>query len=301
MITANNILELVSEDGGSFRCNSLDDAYSFCLKLARSHYENFPVASFFLPKEKIPYIASVYAFSRIADDIADELVELTIEERHKLLEKYRLLLENCDTENYTNPIFYALSNTIKSNNLPKLPFHKLLTAFQMDLNFKQAENFEDLLYYCEHSANPVGELVLRIFNNYTEKTAPLSDNICTGLQLINFWQDLSIDLQKGRNYIPKKLLIKYEMDRKILQNEKNSLKLYNTFEELFHFTESIFTKGKELIYLISDKGLKFEIKFTYNAGYSILQKLKRMNVKLLETRPKLNKLKFSWLALKSIF
>ncbi len=290
IIRNNDLHELITKSGGKFNVDSLDEAYKFCEKIAKSHYENFPVGSILIPKKIRKYVYSIYAFSRIADDIADE-INANIDYKIQCLNDYQKLLNDFSILNSGkgNPLILAVQNTIKKFNIPANTLEKLITAFKMDVNFKNPSNFEDLLNYCEYSANPVGELILRLFQEWTEENQLYSDKICSSLQLINFWQDLSVDLKKKRIYIPDNLLKKYEItfynDKLIYDNKNLSLCL----NELFEFTEKLMVEASILVNHIKNYRLKYEIKLTMNMALIVLRKSKKLNIRLLEVRPKLNK------------
>lgn len=179
-----------------------DEAQAQCDRLARAHYENFPVASIALPRRLRQPIAAIYAFARTADDIADEgdadpatrlaLLDAYGEELHKLERGDRVDL----------PLFVALDQAIDDHRLPFAPFHDLLAAFRQDVTKTRYIDFDDVLAYCRLSANPVGRLLLRLYAADTPMHIAWSDRICTALQLINFLQDIEVDLAKGRVYLP---------------------------------------------------------------------------------------------------
>jgi squalene synthase HpnC len=182
---------------------AVTDAYAFCLRMARSHYENFPVASRLLPAALQQPIAVVYAFARTADDFADE-GNRTDEERLRLLASYTEKLQDIEQGRQPNdPVFIAVADIIQRYHLPIKLFHDLVTAFSMDVTTKRYQNFEQLLYYCQHSANPVGRLLLHITGYDDDASLTYSDHICSALQLINFLQDIQQDYhESGRIYIP---------------------------------------------------------------------------------------------------
>jgi squalene synthase HpnC len=179
------------------------DAYAFCLRMARDHYENFPVASRLLPAALQQPIAVVYAFARTADDFADE-GDRTDDERLQLLGSYTEKLKAIEQgKTLREPLFIAAADIIRHYQLPISLFHDLITAFSMDVTTKRYQNFEQLLYYCRHSANPVGRLLLHITGHDDEANLAYSDDICSALQLINFLQDIQQDYhESGRIYIP---------------------------------------------------------------------------------------------------
>lgn len=287
------LFELTEESGGRFACPR-DEAYNFCRRLALSHYENFPVGSVLLPQAQRPYIFAVYAFARIADDIADELTDIDESIRIEALNKMASLIDS--TSFYSiekgNPVFLALHRTMKKLSLPSEPFLKLLEAFRRDINFKKPETWDDVLDYCRHSANPVGELLLRIFGRYNARTATLSDKICTALQLVNFWQDLSVDLPGGRCYIPEEVLKLNGMTEENLHEEKKSGKLRVSLDVLYDYSRRLFEDGSELIRLLKPLRLRLEIAATIEGGKEILKKTESLGTKIIEQRPELGKADF---------
>lgn len=280
---------------------SLEEAFAFTQSIATTHYENFPVGSLLIPKKQRQHIFNVYAFARIADDIADEPEIGVKKERLSMLESLENLLY---IKNNHNPLSIALQHTIDYFNLPKLPFQKLIRAFKMDIAFEQPNSYEDLLYYCEHSANPVGELVLRIFGQYNEQRAILSDKICTALQLANFWQDLSIDVPRGRVYLPNEVLKKHSVMPDFYKRDnlkKNLPNLMLCLGELYKLTYSLFSDGRLLIKYLEPQRLKYEIKITLMGGETILKKSVKLKENIFTIRPKLDKKDFVRLILKSFF
>lgn len=280
MFKLDEILELQELHPHTLSVKNEIDAFKYCRKVALGHYENFPVGSIFLPKKVRKHIFSIYSFSRIADDIADESYQLSPEERINLLDKFLSNLKNVvkNEISTSNPIFLSLSKTITEKKLPFEPFKKLITAFKMDVYFTEPKNTNDLMEYCSYSANPVGELILRLFNEYNEENAKKSDSITSALQLINFWQDLSIDIKNGRRYIPE------------------GLKLI----ELFDFTDKLLNFGKNLPNSIKNSRLRFELKLIINAGLKINENNKKMHQLLFEKRPVLRKIDYIWIIYNSL-
>ncbi|MBK6418434.1 MAG: squalene/phytoene synthase family protein [Ignavibacteria bacterium] len=183
---------------------SVDEAYAHCANVARRHDENFPVASVLVPLRMRKHLFAIYAFSRLADDIADEPWTTDTSARIAALnELEHELVGSSDISE--DPVFVALHQTIKEVRLPLAPFQRLLTAFKSDVNFVTPTTWEDVLAYCSNSADPVGELFLRLDHNGREPSAEAiacSNAICTALQITNFLQDLGTDLQRGRSYLP---------------------------------------------------------------------------------------------------
>ncbi|HUE73200.1 MAG TPA: squalene synthase HpnC [Pirellulaceae bacterium] len=181
----------------------LEEAQRYCYQLARNHYENFTVVSWLLPKELGPHFCSLYAWCRWADDLADEMGDTN--RSLKLLAWWESQLNQLYTTGQaTHPVYVALRETIEKFDLPQRCFLDLMVAFRQDQWQTRYETHEDLIKYCQHSANPVGRLVLHLGGCHRADTARLSDSICTGLQLANFWQDVRRDYERGRIYIPKK-------------------------------------------------------------------------------------------------
>lgn len=293
------IKDLCKPDGGRFKVNSESQAFDFCKIFANSHYENFPVGSILVPKKHRKHFFSVYTYSRVADDISDEPFDITKDERIELLEKFYSMIEN---EPQGNPLFWALKTTNKDRNIPNLPYRKLIDAFIMDSNFKQAKDWGDILHYCKHSANPVGELVLRIYGEYNDATIKYSDAICTGLQLVNFWQDISRDKKIGRFYIPKNLLQKYNLNNNIFfdKDYKYNELLESCLIKIYDYTQEFFIFGKNLVNQIKSIRLRKEISFTIAGGLKVLEKTKSLGTEIIEKRPKLSKKDFLFLMLSSI-
>jgi len=268
----------------------VERSYQFCKTIAKNHYENFPVGSFLIPRGYRRFFYSIYTFARLADDIADSNnYSIDSNRRHSLLNKLESNISVLlTTERINNPVFLALKDTIERKELPLEPFLKLLTAFKMDVSFAQPENWNDLEKYCNFSANPVGELVLRLFGEYNQMNIEFSNRICTGLQLANFWQDLSIDIPLGRIYIPKDVLKRFGLDfaTPISSREKDKLEL--CFEYLIHRTREYLLDGWKLVLFLRNKRLRFEINAIVNGGVRILAKEKRLGSRLIRRRPRLN-------------
>jgi hydroxysqualene synthase len=264
---------------------SLDEAFAYCEMITTSHYENFPVASLFLPQEKRPYIQAIYAFSRTADDFADEL-SLSPEERLVRLQHWDDSLSRCFEGDAEHPVFIALRETVKRQNIPIEPLRDLLTAFKRDVSQTRYETFEDLLSYCKCSANPVGRIVLMIFNHRDEKLFNLSDAICTALQLTNFWQDIAVDLKKNRLYLPLEDMRRFGYSE---EKWKNGV-VDDTFRQLMGFeterTRDMFYSGAELPAMVG-KDLQIELRLVWMGGMTILKLLKRSGYEIVHRRPSL--------------
>ncbi|MCX7879060.1 MAG: squalene/phytoene synthase family protein [Ignavibacteria bacterium] len=285
-----------------FENYNLDKAYNFCGTIAKKHYENFPIASFFLPKVERRFLYSVYSFARLADDIADETnLIFSNQSKLELLNNLRENLLGIEVaNNINNPIFLALKDTIEKKNIPKEPFLKLIHAFELDVMFVQPERFTDLEEYCKYSANPIGELVLHIFGEFDDRKLQFSNLICTGLQLANFWQDLSIDIPRGRIYIPLEFIENFRFTNDDLINYREKEKIEVCIQELLKLTKKYFINGWQLILFLSNRLLRFQINATIAGGLAILRKAHNLGHKLRIRRPRLNIFDFFYIFLNSI-
>lgn len=284
------IEEFLKLDSQFFKNTEFTNAYKYCEKIAKKHYENFPVASWLLPKEDRRFLHSIYAFSRLADDIADSPhLSMTQSERLNALDKLEKNISILkETSFVNNPIFLALKDTIEKKELPLEPFFRLLTAFKMDVNFVQPQDWNDLEKYCSFSANPVGELVLRVFGEYNNRTIKFSNLICTGLQLVNFWQDLSIDLKLGRCYLPRTFIEKHNIEALNHLNHNQKEKVNLILREILQKTNEYLLDGWKLIWHIEKRRLRYEVNAIIIGGLRILRKEFKLEHNLLRKRPRLN-------------
>ena len=226
---------------------NLENAYQSCEALARSHYENFPVASRFLAKKLRRPIAVIYAFARSADDIADE-GNFSPEERLVLLDNYWQALEQIQNKNMvSDPLFLALQDTIQTHQLPIGLFFDLLKAFKQDVEKKDYANEQEILEYCQYSANPVGRLLLHLTHQDTQNNLLASDNICTALQLINFLQDLQSDNQlRKRCYLPQDQMQALLVTNQDLQNAKINPQINQLIKNQWVLANDLIQKGAAL-------------------------------------------------------
>ncbi|MBX7157291.1 MAG: squalene synthase HpnC [Verrucomicrobiae bacterium] len=268
---------------------TLEEAYLQCSRQAQDHYENFPVGSRLLPQPQRKYIHAVYAFARTADDFADETVQtLTVPERIELLERWENHLDLALEGKNQESIFIALREAIEKCQLPIQLFRDLISAFKQDIVKTRYTNFDEVLDYCRRSANPVGRLVLHVFNYRDETLHQLSDKICTGLQLANFWQDVSVDLLKDRIYLPKNDMDTFQIDETQLKNNADTPQFRNLLKFQVDRTWQIFNEGKRLPEYLT-RGLRFEIRLTWLGGTEILRKIEKINYYTLHQRPTLSK------------
>jgi phytoene synthase len=265
----------------------------------KNHYENFPVASFLIPKYYRKDIAIVYWFARTADDIADE-GDFKSEERLDLLNNFELDFKNSLQGISDNFYFQVLSKTIKDNGLSEINFYNLISAFRQDLVKKRYVNYSEVLDYCTRSANPVGRILLELFEVDSEEAIRCSDNICTALQLTNFFQDTSIDLNKGRIYYPVDELKIFSVTEKMFELKEKNPNIKALIKHNVDRTQILFDEGKNLLKYLSGR-FKFEIKWTILGGEKILNMIRKNDYDVFSKRPKLNKFNFITLFIKSVF
>jgi squalene synthase HpnC len=267
------------------------DAYRACLRLARQHYENFPVASRLLPRASRPHVAAVYAFARTADDIADEGDQPDADRLAKLEEWQWRLHEAVDgrvpqDDSAAAAIFVALTDTMRRFDLEAQMFEDLLSAFAQDVIVKRYETWTDLLDYCRRSANPVGRLVLRICGYRDAALDGQSDAICTALQLTNFWQDLAVDWRKGRVYVPQELLREAHADEASLAAGEWPGAWQSALREAAGRTRERFTDGRPQLQVVRGR-LRHELRATWLGGMRVLDKLERQDYDVFRRRPAL--------------
>jgi squalene synthase HpnC len=265
---------------------SLTDAQEYCHRLARSHYENFSVATWFLPERLRQHFYNVYAYCRISDDLGDEVGEP--EASLQLLDAWETELNACYAGHPKHPVFVALAESVRALDIPRQPFADLLTAFRQDQTVTRYPTFQDLLGYCHHSANPVGRLVLYVCGYRDPERQALSDFTCTALQLANFWQDVSVDYAKGRIYLPLEDLQRYKVSEEDLASARNT----PAFCELMRFeverARDWFRQGLPLAQKL-DRELAIDIELFSRGGQEILNAIERQGFAVLGKRPSISK------------
>jgi squalene synthase HpnC len=278
--------------------DTLDNAYQACMQLARQHYENFPTASRLLAKEHRRATAAIYAFARSADDIADE-GDMTPAARHAQLDVFAMNLSQIQIgATPRQPLFIALADTIQRYQLPITPFEKLLQAFRSDIDTQRYATFSDLAAYCAHSANPVGELVLRLHNAWDHESGMYSDRVCTALQLINFIQDLESDYhQRRRLYIPLDEMQTFGVDETAFEQHEHSSNVSNLIQFQLERASEMLSAGQPLL-ARSHGRLRLMLKLTLFSAVRILNKLQaRTDV---FARPTLHAGDFALIAVRSL-
>ena len=265
--------------------STLAAAYARCEAIARGHYENFTVASWFLPRDKRPHFYALYAYCRGVDDLGDEASG----DRLALLDRWQRDLEGCyRDEPPDDPIFLALRETIRRFDIPREPFRRLIEANRRDQRVAEYPTYADLLEYCSYSANPVGHLVLYLFGYRDAERQALADHTCTALQLANFWQDVAVDWGKGRLYLPVE-----DLDRFGYRREDLARGVVNdAFRRLMAFeidrTRALFAAGAALVDCVGPD-LRLDLRLFSLGGLAILDAIERRQYNVLTHRPTLTK------------
>ena len=266
----------------------LERAYAHCERITRAHYENFPVASRFMPRSRRHHLWAVYAFARTADDFADEPEH----EGHRLerLREWGERLDRCvgPEVDVDDRIFLALGDTIRRCELSTEPFHRLLEAFRLDVERSRHEDWDALLYYCARSADPVGRIVLGVFGYHDPELLALSDAICSGLQLANFWQDVAIDLQKDRIYLPAEARRRHGVEEEALREGTADPAFRALMAEMIDRTRLLFQRGRPLPSSVG-RDLSFHLKLVWLGGSAILDRIEATGYDVFRQRPKLRR------------
>jgi len=262
------------------------EAQEYCRRLARSHYENFSVATWFLPHRLRQDFFNVYAYCRISDDLGDEVGDANAS--LQLLDQWEAELDACYAGSPRHPVFVALADTVRKCEIPKQTFVDLLTAFRQDQRVSRYPTFEDVVRYCRYSANPVGHLVLYVCGYRDAERQALSDFTCTALQLANFCQDVSVDFAKGRIYLPLEDLRRYGVTEDDIAARRNT----SAFCELMRFeverARDWFRRGVPLIEKV-DRELAVDIELFSRGGQEILNAIEAQGYNVLGSRPSISK------------
>jgi squalene synthase HpnC len=259
-----------------------DEAFAICEARVRAHYENFPVGRF-VPKEKRPYVHALYAFARAADDFADEPMYEGM--RREKLDQWEARLHGASAGRAEDPIFIALAETVRRLDIPKGLLLDLLSAVRQDTEKRRYETWDELLDYCRRSANPVGRLVLLIFGYRDPGLELLSDHICTALQLANHWQDLAIDLARGRIYAPRELRDLHGVKEWDLNAARVGPEFTALMQDLVARTRESFRAGRPLCDRVG-RDLRFEMRLTWLGGWTILDAVERAGYDVFRRRPR---------------
>jgi squalene synthase HpnC len=262
--------------------------------MTNAHYENFPVASPLLPAELRAPVRVIYAFARSADDLADE-GDASPEERIAALNEYERELDHIDAGRTTNSqLFQQLALTLKDHHLNTQLLRDLLSAFRQDVVKTRYANFDELMDYCSRSANPVGRIMLALSDQYSPDLLEQSDAICSALQLINFWQDVAIDSEKSRIYIPQEDLAKFNVSEQAIAEGKADHRWRALMQFQVTRARSLMIKGAPLATHVGGR-LGWELRFIVHGGLRILEKIEAVNYDVFHRRPTLKK--YDWLLL----
>jgi phytoene synthase len=279
---------------------TLDASYAFCERIARTHYENFPVASRLLPSRMRPHVAAIYAFARVADDIADE-GNAVVAVRNARLDEWIARLHGATSSASAHsgastltpemaaqapPIFEALANTVRVCELPVSLLEDLVSAFRQDVTVTRYASWEALFDYCRRSANPVGRLVLRVGGWRDTELDAASDAVCTALQLTNFWQDLAIDWSRGRLYVPAVAHETARAELAALDRGEWTVEWQQALASCAGRTRELFDRGRAVCDGVTGR-LRFELRATWLGGVRVLDRLEASRFDVFRARPSL--------------
>jgi squalene synthase HpnC len=265
---------------------TLEEARAYCQRLAETHYENFHVASWFLPKRLRPHFHSIYAYCRISDDLGDEVGNR--EQSLALLDLWGQELDACYRGEAQHPVFVALADTIRICDIPKEPFADLLVAFRQDQMVTRFESMDDVLAYCRYSANPVGRLVLYACGYRDAERFALSDHTCSALQLANFWQDVSVDYEKDRIYFPLVDMRRFGVEEAIIASRNFTPQFRDLMRYEVDYTRQMFAAGMPLIGKV-DRELALDLDLFSRGGLEILNAIEQQDYNVLRARPSISK------------
>jgi squalene synthase HpnC len=264
-----------------------DQARDYTRWLATHHYENFHVASLLLPKRLHQDFFNVYSFCRWADDLGDEIGDTA--ESLRLLAWWRSELHAMCAGQARHPVFVALAGTVREFSLPIQLFDDLIRAFEQDQTVARYQNFEELFRYCRYSANPVGRLVLGLCGYRDAERQALSDATCTALQLANFWQDVIVDLEKDRVYLPLDVLKAHGYPLEALFARQFDPRFRAAMQEAVDVTRELFLRGLPLADSV-DRRLAIDLELFSRGGLKVLEKIERQDCDVLRSRPAISKL-----------
>jgi squalene synthase HpnC len=277
----------IADPGLLKRSWTLDESLAYTRWLATHHYENFHVVSFLLPKRLHQDFYNVYAFCRWADDLADEIADT--QESLRLLSWWRTELQAMYAGHPSHPVFVALKGTAARHYLLQETFDDLIKAFEQDQTVTRYRNFDELFQYCRYSANPVGRLVLGLCGYRDAARQQLSDATCTALQLANFWQDVIVDLEKDRVYLPLDVLSKHGYPVEALFERRFDDRFRAAMKESIAVARELFLQGLPLAGQV-DRRLSIDLELFSRGGLKILEKIEQQDYNVLRARPSISKL-----------
>jgi squalene synthase HpnC len=273
------------------------EAEAYTRWLATHHYENFQVVSFLLPKRLHQDFYNVYAYCRWADDLGDEMGAPV--ESLRLLAWWREQLDAMYAGQAAHPVFVALRGTVERHSIPQEPFADLIRAFEQDQTVTRYAAWEDVYAYCRYSANPVGRLVLYLCGYSDAERQQLSDATCTALQLANFWQDVAVDLEKDRVYIPLEVLARHGYTIEDLYARRMTPAFSEVMREIVARSRELFAEGLPLSSMV-DRRLALDIDLFSRGGMRVLDKIAEQDYDVLSRRPVISKAERVWLLLGSL-
>lgn len=277
---------------------TLDEARAWCKHLAETHYENFHVASWFLPKKLRPHFHAIYAYCRVSDDLGDETGNR--EQSLALLDQWNEELDACYEGKATHPVFVALAETIRTCSIPKEPFADLLIAFKQDQIATRFRTMEEVLAYCHYSANPVGRLVLYVCDYTDSERFRLSDMTCSALQLANFWQDVASDYQqRDRIYLPQDAMTRFGVTEDTIAAGHPTPEFRALLKDQVSYARSLFEAGLPLIGMV-DSELALDLDLFSRGGLEILNAIEQRDYDVLTARPAISRTTKIALALRAV-
>ena len=267
---------------------AVQEAFAHCERVAKSHYENFPIG-WFIPKPLRRYVYAIYAFARAADDASDEAS--FVGDRREFLNEMERKLDRAAGGEAEEPLFVALAETFNRTALPARLLKDLLVAFRMDLDKKRYRTYQELEAYCVYSANPIGRIVLMLFGYRQPELLNLSDRICTAIQLVNHWQDVAVDLQKDRVYLPEEDMQRFNYSFDDLRQHL----VNDAFRSLLRFeiarTRSLFFEGRPLLNQL-ERRLRWQVGLMWSGPMKILSKIEDVDYDIFHRRPTLCKMEW---------
>jgi squalene synthase HpnC len=275
---------------------SLEEARAYCERLAKSHYENFSVATWFLPSRLRQHFYNVYAYCRISDDLGDEVGDP--QQSLELLDQWEAELNACYAGSPKHPVFVALAETVKQFGIPQHEFSDLLNAFRQDQTVTRFETFDDVLAYCRYSANPVGHLVLYLCGDSDGERQRLSDYTCTALQLANFWQEVFVDYGKGRIYLPLEDLRRFGVSGEDIAQRRATPQFVAMMKFEVERARDWFARGLPLVKMVN-RELAIDLELFSRGGQEILNAIERQGFDVLRARPEISKLRKLMLVLRA--
>ena len=279
------------------RAPTLDEARAWCRRLAESHYENFHVASWFLPVRLRPHFHAIYAYCRVSDDLGDEVGDP--EESLALLDLWGQELDACYRGEARHPVFVALAETIRACDIPKQPFADLLVAFCQDQTVTRFPTMADVLDYCQYSANPVGRIVLYACGYRDPERFALSDHTCSALQLANFWQDVRVDYAKGRIYLPAADMDRFGVSEHTIASAHCTPQFRELMRHEVDYARAMLNAGLPLIDKV-DRELAVDLDLFSRGGLAILHAIEHQDYDVLRARPAISKPRKAALLLRAL-